>query len=261
MPSERVSGEMRFRSSSNTSTAVRKVLTGFRSRTIMDASGFASLASTIQPWNPNDSLQKIAEAWKQPGIDALAKLEPNLQAARQSGDAARIFNGLMIRAMFLNSDGEAKRAYENLEEARSLLKKNETLEQYFLYSVVYLQGVTALRRGENENCIECRGESSCILPISAAAVHSNPTGSRLAIRHFTEYLEQFPSDLEARWLLNLAHMTLGEYPEMVNPAYMIPLDRFAQFRVRHWQIPRRRTCAGREPVQSGWRRDHGRLRR
>ena len=72
----------------------------------------------------------------------------------------------------------------------------------------------------------CRGESSCILPISPAAVHTNPTGSRLAIRHFTEYLEQFPDDLEIRWLLNLAHMTLGEYPDEVDPAYLLDLDRF-----------------------------------
>ena len=69
-----------------------------------------------------------------------------------------------------------------------------------------------MRLGENENCVECRGESSCILPISPAAVHAIPTGSRLAIQHFTEYLRQFPDDLEVRWLLNLAHMTLGEYP-------------------------------------------------
>ena len=86
--------------------------------------------------------------------------------------------------------------------------------------------MTALRRGENENCIECRGESSCILPISPAAVHTNPTGSRLAIRHFTEYLRQFPNDLEVRWLLNLAHMTLGEYPTKVDPKFLISLDRF-----------------------------------
>ena len=75
-----------------------------------------------------------------------------------------------------------------------------------------------MRRGENENCIECRGESSCILPISPAAVHTNPTGSRLAIQHFTEYLRQFPDDLEVRWLLNLAHMTLGEHPGKVDPS-------------------------------------------
>ncbi|HLJ11765.1 MAG TPA: CRTAC1 family protein, partial [Planctomycetaceae bacterium] len=85
---------------------------------------------------------------------------------------------------------------------------------------------TALRQGENENCIMCRGESSCILPISPAAVHTNPDGSRLAIRHFTEYLEQFPDDLEVKWPLNVAHMTLGEYPDKVDPRYLVPLDRF-----------------------------------
>ena len=44
----------------------------------------------------------------------------------------------------------------------------------WLYTIIYFQGVTALRRGENDNCIMCRGESSCILPIAPAAVHTNP---------------------------------------------------------------------------------------
>ena len=98
----------------------------------------------------------------------------------------------------------------------------------WLYSVIYFQGVTALRRGENDNCIACRGESSCIFPISPAAVHTNPYGSRLAIKHFTEYLSEFSDDLGVRWLLNLAHMTLAEYPEWVDPRFLIPLDRFCQ---------------------------------
>ena len=44
----------------------------------------------------------------------------------------------------------------------------------------------------------CRGESSCILPLAPAALHTNPTGSRRAIEHFTEYLKEFPDDLETR---------------------------------------------------------------
>jgi FG-GAP-like repeat/ASPIC and UnbV len=223
--SEQASGEVRLRSS-NTRAASPKTSPGFQSRKLIDTSGFAPLAVSIRPWDSNDSLQKIAEAWIHPGTNALARLEPNLQSARQSGDPTKIFDGLLLRAMLLNSEGEPKRAYETLEEVRSLLKKNESLDKYGRYSVMYFQGVTALRRGENENCIECRGESSCIIPISAAAVHTNPTGSRLAIQHFTEFLEQFPGDLEVRWLLNLAHMTLGEYPEKVNPKYLISLDRF-----------------------------------
>ena len=92
--------------------------------------------------------------------------------------------------------------------------------------MIYLQGVTGLRQGENDNCIMCRGESSCILPISPSAVHLNPTGSRLAIKHFTEYLDVFSDDLAARWLLNLAHMTLGEYPDKVDPRFRLDLSRF-----------------------------------
>ena len=113
-----------------------------------------------------------------------------------------------------------------MEQARSLLDKNAAIAPRWLYSLIYYQGVTALRRGENENCIMCRGESSCILPISPAAVHTNPKGSQLAIKHFTEYLEHFPNDLGVQWLLNLAHMTLGTHPGGVDPRYLVSLEHF-----------------------------------
>src|SRR5262249_29230591 len=98
------------------------------------------------------------------------------------------------------------------------------LDEQWGYSIIYFQGVTALRRGENDNCLDCRGESSCILPITPAAIHTNPQGSRLAIRHFTEYLERFPNDLEVPCLLNLAHLPLGEQPSEVDPRFRISLD-------------------------------------
>ncbi len=43
------------------------------------------------------------------------------------------------------------------------------------------------------------------------------------MRHFTEYLEQFPDDLGARWLLNLAHMTLGQHPGQVPAPFFADL--------------------------------------
>ena len=72
----------------------------------------------------------------------------------------------------------------------------------------------------------CQGDSACLLPIAASAVHTRPDGSRLAIRHFTEYLDQFPDNLEVRWLLNLAHMTLAEYPDKVDPRFRLDLSGF-----------------------------------
>src|SRR5262249_6928669 len=116
--------------------------------------------------------------------------------------------------------------YEVLQEARRRVEGSDSLAQRWLYTLVFFQGVVGLRRGENENCIDCRGEGACIFPLRPSAIHANPAGSRLAIRHFTEYLEQFPDDPGARWLLNLAYMTLGEYPQQVSPQYLLNLDRF-----------------------------------
>ncbi len=34
------------------------------------------------------------------------------------------------------------------------------------------------------------------------------------MQHFQNYLREKPGDLEVRWLLNLAYMTLGKYPDV-----------------------------------------------
>ena len=89
-----------------------------------------------------------------------------------------------------------------------------------------LLGINALRRGEVENCLECVGPSSCIYPIDQAAAHRQQAGSREAVKQFTRYLRGAPGDLRIRWLLNIAYMTLGEYPDKVPAEYLIPLDAF-----------------------------------
>ncbi|HKC88610.1 MAG TPA: FG-GAP-like repeat-containing protein, partial [Blastocatellia bacterium] len=48
-----------------------------------------------------------------------------------------------------------------------------------------------------------------------------------AIEYFKRHLAQRPDNLEARWLLNLAYMTLGKYPQAVPPPLLIPPSAFA----------------------------------
>jgi hypothetical protein len=87
-------------------------------------------------------------------------------------------------------------------------------------------GIVAMRRGEVDNCLECVGPSSCIFPISPDAVHHNQDGSRDAVKWFTQYLQGAPRDLRVIWLLNIAYMTLGEYPDHVPSQYLIPAESF-----------------------------------
>lgn len=178
------------------------------------------------PWPVDGTSREISESWRDAGTRIVERIDREL-ADRAGIPLAERFMLLHVKAAMLNYQGKPRDAYGELERLRAEIEAS-SLAESLLYSVIYFQGVTALRMGETENCVMCRGESSCILPISPAARHLNPEGSRLAIRHFTEYLTRFPDDLEVRWLLNLAHMTLGEYPDLVDPRYRISLSRFSE---------------------------------
>jgi hypothetical protein len=84
------------------------------------------------------------------------------------------------------------------------------------------RAVALLRLGEQENCRINHNGESCLFPLSPAAYHTLPRGSRGALVLLQEHLTEFPDDLGARWLLNVAHMTLGEYPGQVPPRFLIP---------------------------------------
>ncbi len=198
----------------------------YKPRRQMDTSGFLSSMMNVRPWKPDASLFEVADAYRAVAPEGLRAMDRVLAGPDQSGPT--VANAQMMKAILLNFKGEPRKAYELLGEMRARVAEDDDLAADMLYSVIFYQGVTALRCGETENCVLCRGESSCILPIAKSALHKIPLGSRQAIAHCTEYLERFPEDLEVRWILNLAYMTLGEHPDRVDPRYLISLDRYAQ---------------------------------
>jgi hypothetical protein len=195
-----------------------------RPRGKLDDSGFVFAASLLSRWDDPTSLEAVRDAFRDLGYRNLKTLEKRL--ATPGLDPYGKVNILLPRALLYLYEGEPQRAYDELTRARAEAKKIPALSAQALSQLIFLQGVAALRGGENDNCILCRGEGSCIFPIGPQAVHKEPAGSRLAVRHFTEYLRRHPDDLGVRWLLNLAYMTLGEHPAGVPSEYLIPLERF-----------------------------------
>jgi hypothetical protein len=196
----------------------------YQQRRDIDTGGFFAVLASLAPWDSRATLAQISDAWRGIGYRGIDQIDRVMEETPPSEEMR--LELMLKKATLYNYEGEPKAAYEVLEQLRFQVEHNPPMARRGLYSIVFYQGLTSLRRGENENCILCRGESSCILPISPAAIHINPEGSRLAIRHFTEYLDRFPDDLDVRWLLNLAHMTLGEHPHGVDPRFLISLDRF-----------------------------------
>lgn len=83
-----------------------------------------------------------------------------------------------------------------------------------------------LRLGEQENCLSNHNALSCIVPIAPGAAHKFPRGSRQAAEILLQRLKEAPEDLQAQWLLNIAFMTLGEYPQGVPSKLLIPPKSF-----------------------------------
>jgi hypothetical protein len=190
----------------------------------IETSGLFEILARIERWKPDASLEEIGQIWRQAGPRLIEEIDRSLPPVG-SDDPNRV-RLLLAKYIILNAAGENSRACELLGALRSWVENDDALAQKYLSTIVYNQGVVSLRRGENENCIMCRGETSCILPIAPAAIHTNPVGSQRAIGHFSEYLALFPGDLGVRWLLNVAHMTLGEHPEKVNPQFRVDITRF-----------------------------------
>jgi hypothetical protein len=107
----------------------------------------------------------------------------------------------------------------------------DTVEEYpqlapdsYATTLRNLLGISYLRLGEQQNCLDNHSGGACILPINEQAIHQAQAGSAGAIEVYTEILAASPDNLEARWLLNIAYATLGRHPTGVPEAYRISID-------------------------------------
>jgi hypothetical protein len=168
----------------------------------------------------------VAAARKGRATRGIARLTEKLaqvgrpRSDREANQAAQYQLGIGLLHMF---DGRFEEASSHFRAAR---ETHPAKNPWYEANIEALLGVAALRRGESDNCIACCTDASCIFPLARAAVHQQPAGSRRAIQHFTAYLEKRPEDIGVRWLLNIAYMTLGEYPEKVPARHLIPLEPF-----------------------------------
>ncbi|MEM8897756.1 MAG: CRTAC1 family protein [Bacteroidota bacterium] len=93
--------------------------------------------------------------------------------------------------------------------------------------IEYWLALAYMRKGEQDNCIHHHAAASCIIPVTQAGQHGMPEGSRAAIQLYASILSQDNNDLTARWLYNLAHMTVGTYPDSVSSKWLIPPEAFS----------------------------------
>ncbi|WP_184544009.1 CRTAC1 family protein [Mucilaginibacter sp. FT3.2] len=134
----------------------------------------------------------------------------------QTDNSMQRNNLLFSKAALLLKHGNEKEAvkiYENLLSKMDFMSSTDMLPDI---------GIAYMRLGERSNCMLNHTGSSCIFPIKDDGVHKLQTGSKKAIDVYQAILKVHPNDLESRWLLNIAYMTLGQYPQNVPANFLIP---------------------------------------
>lgn len=164
------------------------------------------------------------------------KADPNKSAERVVYYRALVRKGLKPADEVLVTSQIAEeqlRAGDNagsvatLEGLRSRKDLQEIEEARPYDRQLHLQlAVAYLRLGEQENCTATHGQKSCIFPISGSGVHRLTRGAEGAIRELTILMSKHPEDYECQWLLNIAYMQLGKYPQGVPPHWLIQSSLF-----------------------------------
>ncbi|MDG2305435.1 MAG: CRTAC1 family protein [Candidatus Binatia bacterium] len=168
---------------------------------------------TTSPYTGTVEVQTLRKNWERIG----ESLEPGMQVHQ----LRRLAYGELRL-------GEVEAAVEALEQAHSIAVAHPDRFDRGATARVLLDVATGyLRLGETRNCVAMHTSDSCILPIRPAGVHTDQRGSRRATEVLEELLEVEPRSLSARWLLNVAYMTLGEFPGGVPEAYRISPEVFS----------------------------------
>ncbi len=88
-------------------------------------------------------------------------------------------------------------------------------------------GIAYLHKSEMENGVYQHPDDRCIFPPRSSIRYSKTADSMKAVEYLTKYLDRKSDALDVRWLLNLAYLTLGGYPDQVPSKYLIPPAAFA----------------------------------
>ena len=184
-------------------------------------------------------------ASREGGPDSHGRMVDLLEEIRRRSAAENLYTGADFRARerrqleLLGSDATAAQRSRlllvvgkdelrlgNNRKAIDLLREAHELSDSRLVQPVFQLAVAYLRLGEASNCIAHRNADSCILPLREGGIHRDQRPARTAIGYLIEVLRRQPGHKAARWLLNLAYMTVGAYPAELPDEFLIPPERF-----------------------------------
>lgn len=149
------------------------------------------------------------------------------ESSLQSLSGNKRINLLYNYAIELLNAGKTEESIIKIKEVlNAATSSSKKVRPEIIYAIKKQLAIAYMRKAEQDNCIVNHNEDSCIIPISPKAQHILKEGSEKTIAILNELLKENPNDLQCQYLLNIAHMTLGQYPEKVPAQFLLPESHF-----------------------------------
>ncbi len=180
------------------------------------------IRATKEPtWDPDPWL--VCEVRKQSLLSEKQRLEeflsPRNKTARDARPAIDVMSAHVSLGELNAYRGNMESTIEQYQAARQIA---ESQVPAALNQMNEALGISYLHKSGMENDAYRAPGEKCLIPVPPGNAYTKTGDSEKAVEYFLKYLEQKPDELEVKWLLNLAYMTLGEYPDKVPPKYLIP---------------------------------------
>ena len=196
-------------------------------RFVIDVSGLVEAEAILQAfpkaadWNQDPrsicQARRQSLASSQRSLEAFLSLEQ--ERIRRSRSPFDVMQAHFALAQLHAYDGRMDRALDQYRLAYETARAGVPAATLRMEEAL---GVAYLHRAGMENGVHRAAAEFCLIPYRPGQSYEKKADSEKAIAHFLNFLKQKPDDLEVRWLLNLAYMSVGGYPEKVPPAYVIP---------------------------------------
>jgi hypothetical protein len=195
---------------------------------VFDVSGYIDTTVSLRQYTPSEKDQRdfltLCQVRRKIVTTAQTLVQKVLSSASARDSIAPIDRAQthFLEGQLHAFQGNMAPAVEAFEKARQVAAAEVPSMRLGMEEAL---GVAYLHKAEMENGVYHEPGQRCLL-----AEHVQPFARTAdvvkAIDHFSRYLAEKPDELEVRWLLNLAHMFAGTYPDKVPGPHLIPRSAF-----------------------------------
>jgi hypothetical protein len=188
---------------------------------VFDVSGFADAIQAMREHDKepgwDQDLQSICRVRRASLQSAKERIDQRLASPTELADPLDRAQAYVLLGQLQAYQGRIGLAIAEWE--RALATANEV--PMARLPVLEALGIAHLHKASEDNGAFRTGVEPCVLCTSGRVGFSNTADVARAVDYFSRYLAEKPEELEVRWLLNVAYMFMGRYPDDVPARYLI----------------------------------------